>query len=204
LFCALEESFSLVIPESTLTHIITLGDLYAELRVLVEEKSGTKGENSKSLRERIASTADVDIHVDDNVTIEVYFENDLSSETIYIEHPWLDYRTPFDVFANETVEITKDNFEAEVLKSDIPVLVDIWAPWCKPCREVGPIIEELANEYAGKMKIGKLNVDGNSEMAMKYQIQSIPTILIFKGGKEVQRLMGARPKPAFKKEGPMR
>jgi len=65
---------------------------------------------------------------------------------------------------------------------------------------VGPIIEELANEYAGKMKVGKLNVDDNSETAMKYQIQSIPTILIFKGGQEVQRLIGARPKPAFKKE----
>ena len=98
------------------------------------------------------------------------------------------------------LEIKDDNFEAEVLKSDIPVLVDIWAPWCGPCRIVGPIIEELANEYAGKMKVGKLNVDDNSETAMKYQIQSIPTILIFKGGKEVQRLIGARPKQAFKKE----
>ncbi|MBM3240718.1 thioredoxin [Candidatus Poribacteria bacterium] len=98
------------------------------------------------------------------------------------------------------LEIKDDNFEAEVLKSDIPVLVDIWAPWCGPCRIVGPIIEELANEYAGKMKVGKLNVDDNSETAMKYQIQSIPTILIFKGGQEVQRLIGARPKPAFKKE----
>jgi thioredoxin 1 len=98
------------------------------------------------------------------------------------------------------LEITDSNFEAEVLKSDIPVLVDIWAPWCGPCRIVGPIIEGLANEYAGKMKVGKLNVDDNSETAMKYQIQSIPTILIFKGGKEVQRLIGARPKQVFKKE----
>jgi len=98
------------------------------------------------------------------------------------------------------LEIKDSNFETEVLKSDIPVLVDIWAPWCGPCRIVGPIIEELANEYAGKMKVGKLNVDDNSETAMKYQIQSIPTILIFKDGKEVQRLIGARPKPAFKKE----
>jgi thioredoxin 1 len=102
--------------------------------------------------------------------------------------------------AENLLEIKDDNFEAEVLKSDIPVLVDIWAPWCGPCRIVGPIIEELANEYAGKMKVGKLNVDENSETAMKYQIQSIPTILIFKGGNEVQRLIGARPKPAFKKE----
>ena len=102
--------------------------------------------------------------------------------------------------AENLLEIKDDNFEAEVLKSDIPVLVDIWAPWCGPCRIVGPIIEELANEYAGKMKVGKLNVDDNSETAMKYQIHSIPTILIFKGGKEVQRLIGARPKPEFKKE----
>ena len=98
------------------------------------------------------------------------------------------------------LEITDDNFEAEVLKSDIPVLVDIWAPWCGPCRIVGPIIEELAGEYAGKMKVGKLNVDDNSETAMKYQVQSIPTILIFKDGQEIQRIIGARPKPAFKKE----
>ena len=98
------------------------------------------------------------------------------------------------------LEITDDNFEAEVLKSDIPVLVDLWAPWCGPCRIVGPIIEELAGEYAGKMKVGKLNVDDNSETAMKYQVQSIPTILIFKDGQEIQRIIGARPKPAFKKE----
>ena len=97
-------------------------------------------------------------------------------------------------------EITDSNFEAEVLKSDIPVFVDIWAPWCGPCRIVCPIIEGLANEYAGKMKVCKLNVDDNSETAMKYQIQSIPTILIFKGGKEVQRLICARPKQVFKKE----
>ena len=102
--------------------------------------------------------------------------------------------------AENLLEITDDNFEAEVLKSDIPVLVDIWAPWCGPCRIVGPIIEELAGEYAGKMKVGKLNVDDNSETAMKYQVQSIPTILIFKDGQEIQRIIGARPKPAFKKE----
>ncbi|MBC8234120.1 thioredoxin [bacterium] len=102
--------------------------------------------------------------------------------------------------AENLLEITDYNFEAEVLKSDIPVLVDIWAPWCGPCRIVGPIIEELAGEYAGKMKVGKLNVDDNSETAMKYQVQSIPTILIFKDGQEIQRIIGARPKPAFKKE----
>ena len=102
--------------------------------------------------------------------------------------------------AENLLEITDYNFEAEVLKSDIPVLVDIWAPWCGPCRIVGPIIEELAGEYAGKMKVGKLNVDDNSETAMKYQVQSIPTILIFKDGQEIQRIIGARPKPAFKKD----
>ena len=98
------------------------------------------------------------------------------------------------------LEITDDNFEAEVLQSDVPVLVDFWATWCAPCRMVAPIVEELADEYAGKLKVGKLNVDDNGDTAVKYNIQSIPTIMIFKAGQEAQRIMGARPKQAFKKE----
>ena len=101
--------------------------------------------------------------------------------------------------ASENVlEITGENFEAEVLQSDIPVLLDLWAEWCGPCRIVSPIVEELADEYAGKMKVGKVNVDDNGDLAVKYNVQSIPTLLIFKNGKEEERIIGARPKQAFK------
>jgi len=102
--------------------------------------------------------------------------------------------------AENLLEITDDNFEAEVLKSDTPVLVDFWAPWCGPCKIVGPIVEDLADEYKGKMKVGKLNVDDNSGSTVKYNIQSIPTLIIFKGSEEVQRIIGAQPKQAFKKK----
>jgi thioredoxin 1 len=86
------------------------------------------------------------------------------------------------------------NFDAEVLKSDKPVLVDFWAEWCGPCRMIAPMIEELANDYDGKAVIAKLNVDENPNVSMKYGIRSIPTLLIFKGGEVVDQVVGAVPK----------
>ncbi|OGI28018.1 MAG: thioredoxin [Candidatus Moranbacteria bacterium RIFOXYB1_FULL_43_19] len=97
-------------------------------------------------------------------------------------------------------EFTDQNFEAEVLKSDKPVLVDFWAAWCGPCQMMGPIIEELAEEVKDKFKVGKVNVDENRETAAKYGIMSIPTLIIFKGGKEMQQLVGAQSKEGLKEE----
>ncbi len=97
------------------------------------------------------------------------------------------------------IQVTDANFEAEVLKSNIPVLVDFWAPWCGPCRMIGPVIDELAKEYAGKVKVCKLNTDENQDTASKYQISAIPTILLFKGGKLAQQLVGLQPKEELKK-----
>jgi thioredoxin 1 len=91
-------------------------------------------------------------------------------------------------------EFTDANFDAEVLKSDKPVLVDFWAEWCGPCRMVGPLVEELAKEYDGKAVIGKLNVDHNPQTAITYGIRNIPAILYFKDGKVVDRQVGAVPK----------
>ncbi len=88
-------------------------------------------------------------------------------------------------------EITDSNFEAEVLKSSIPVLVDFWAPWCGPCRALTPTIEQLATEYAGKVKVVKLNTDENPESAVKFRINSIPNLIFFKDGKPVDQLIGA-------------
>jgi thioredoxin 1 len=98
---------------------------------------------------------------------------------------------------SETIEFTDGNFEGEVLKSDKPCLVDFWAEWCGPCRMVGPIVEEIAKEYAGKLKVGKLNVDQNSQTAVKYGIMSIPSLLIFDQGKVVEQIVGAAPKKQF-------
>lgn len=89
------------------------------------------------------------------------------------------------------IEITDQNFESEVLKSAIPVLVDFWAPWCGPCRMIAPIIEQLAAEYEGKVKIGKLNVDDNQHSAIKYGVRSIPTLLFFKNGEAKDVIIGA-------------
>lgn len=95
------------------------------------------------------------------------------------------------------VEFTDGNFEAEVLKSDTPVLVDFWAPWCGPCKMVAPIVEEISHEYAGKIKVGKVNTDDNQQVASQYGIMSIPTIMIFKNGEVVERVIGAQPKAAL-------
>ena len=92
------------------------------------------------------------------------------------------------------ITITSENFEAEVLKSDIPVLVDFWATWCGPCQMIGPVSSEIAEEYAGKIKVGKVNVDEQMALAMQYQVASIPTLILFKNGEVAKRTMGAQPK----------
>lgn len=92
------------------------------------------------------------------------------------------------------LKITRENFENEVMKSDIPVLIDFWAPWCGPCRMMGPIIEQLAEEYEGKVKVGKVNVDEEGELSQAFGVMSIPTIVLVKDGKVVKQAVGARPK----------
>ena len=96
------------------------------------------------------------------------------------------------------LNFTDQDFKTEVLESSQPVIVDFWAPWCGPCRIVGPIIEELATEYAGKVKIGKINVDENSQTAGRYGVMSIPSVVFFKNGQPVRTMVGAQSKENYK------
>ncbi len=95
--------------------------------------------------------------------------------------------------------VSDNEWDVEVLSSDTPVLVDFWAPWCGPCKMVSPLVDELAEEYDGKVKFVKLNTDDNIETASKYGIRSIPTIMVFKGGEAVEQVVGFRPKSELKK-----
>jgi len=90
--------------------------------------------------------------------------------------------------------VTSSSFDESVLKSDVPVLVDFWAEWCGPCKAIGPSIEQLATEYEGKAKVFKLDVDSEGDIAQQYGVMSIPALLVFKGGKEIDRMVGAAPK----------
>ena len=98
------------------------------------------------------------------------------------------------------LELTDDNFETEVVNSDKPVLVDFWAEWCMPCRMLAPTIDELAQEYQGKVKVGKLDTDANRDVSMKFNISAIPTVILFKGGQVVHKFVGVTPKQDFKAE----
>jgi thioredoxin 1 len=100
---------------------------------------------------------------------------------------------------NVVTHVATKTWDAEILGSDAPVLVDFWAEWCGPCRMVGPAVEQIGKIMAGKVKVAKLNVDENQEIAMKYNVQSIPSLLLFKGGKEIARTIGAASKEAYLK-----
>ena len=95
------------------------------------------------------------------------------------------------------IDVTDQTFEEEVIKSDLPVLLDLWAPWCRPCLMVAPVVEKLAEKYNGRFKFCRLNVDENPQTAAKYQIMSIPTLLLFKGGQVVDTVIGAVPEQAL-------
>ena len=95
---------------------------------------------------------------------------------------------------SNAISVTDANFETEVLKSNTPVLVDFWAPWCGPCRAVAPAVDAIANEFSGRVKVVKLNTDEEQQVAIKYGVGSIPTLMVFKNGEMVERVLGVRPK----------
>ena len=96
--------------------------------------------------------------------------------------------------ANTIIHVSDENFDTEVLKSPLPVLLDLWAPWCGPCRAIAPIVDELAGEYAGKLKVVKLNVDDNPRTPTRYGVRGIPNLILFKNGEVHQQIVGAVPK----------
>ena len=98
------------------------------------------------------------------------------------------------------IKITDENFKKEILESDLPVLVDFWAPWCGPCNMVAPIVEEIAKEYQGKLKVGKLNVDEAPKTASQYEVMGIPTLMVFKNGKVVEQMVGVATKKAIEEK----
>jgi thioredoxin len=101
--------------------------------------------------------------------------------------------------AQNVVELTDANWESEVINSSVPVLVDFWAPWCGPCRIIAPVVEKLAGEFAGQIKVGKLNTDDNPGVSMRYGIRAIPTIIMFKNGEVVDTRVGVQPEDSLRK-----